>query len=609
MGSGFFAGISLPMNASRFFLHASFGLGGIIVLLCYAALFHIFSKTLIAVVFLLALIGSLTRRNWTTLTEEFRQSYYRMLETLRENWYWFLPIFLLISLKLLLPLFPPTSFDETLYHLPQAKNIVTHFGLSVNPYIRYPLSPQNMELLYALSLVFYDDILPHLFHASTAFITAMGIYSLGALTSTRKTGAAGALIFLSSSLVQNMMASAYIDLGTTLFVFSGFYCLSLWLITKKTSWLYFAGFATGIAVGTKYAALPYVLFYTLWVAFESRNLKHVVQFLVPIIVFGSPWYIRNFFLSGDPVFPSLGPILGYSWLWSKGDHLTQYSDMLTHGTPRNIFSFIMLPWNLIANKERFMDGAISSWMLAIFPSFFFVSCFDKYYKKLGLFVFLNIVIWFFSTQILRYLLPLFPMISLLSAYFLVNILYERWLKRLLVENVAFIKNTLRGLSSLLKKTSNAIVIILLLAIVQSVRFDKAMKKNPLPVTQESRSAYLIKTKPAYQLIQIANMDPSLNIYQYGFEDHIYYAKGKIFGDHFGPARYSLIMDILNSSEKMYETFLSMDIQLFLINKNRLKDRAFDGSFSSYFVLISENENGALYGVRHNNKVDHLLKGI
>jgi hypothetical protein len=601
--------MSLPMNASKFFLYSSFGLGGIIVLLCYAALFHIFSKTSIVIVFLLALTGSLTRRNWNTLTTGFRQSFCHMLETLRENWYWFLPIFLLISLKLLLPLYPPTRFDETLYHLPQAKNIVTHSGLSVNPYIRYPLSPQNMELLYALSLLFYDDILPHLFHASTAFITAMGIYSLGALTSNRKTGAAGALIFLSSSLVQHMMASAYIDLGTTLFVFSGFYCLSLWLITKKTGWLYFAGFATGIAVGTKYTALLYALFYTLWVTFESRNPKHVVQFLVPLIVFGSPWYIRNYLLSGDPVFPSLGPIFGYSRLWSKGDYLNQYREMLSHGTPRNIFSFVILPWNLIANKERFMDGAISLWMLAIFPSFFFVSCFDKYYKKLSLFVFLNIIIWFFSTQILRYLLPLFPMISLLSAYFLVNILYERWLKKLFIENVAFIKNIFRGLSSFLRKTSNAIVIILLLATVQSVRFDKAMKKNPLPVTQESRTAYLIRTKPAYKLIHIANFDPSLNIYQYGFGDHIYYAKGKILGDDFGPARYSLITGILNNSEKMYETFLSMDIQLFLINKQGLEGKTFDDFFSSYFVLIAENENGALYGIRHNNEVDHLLKVI
>jgi len=111
------------------------------------------------------------------------------------------------------------------------------------------------------------------------------------------------------------------------------------------------------------------------------------------------------------------------------------------------------------------------------------------------------------------------------------------------------------------------------------------------------------------LIRIANMDPSLNIYQYGFEDHIYYAKGKILGDYFGPARYSLITEILNSSEKLYETFLSMDIQLFLINKDMLKDRAFDDSFSYYFVLISENEHGTLYGIRHNNKVDHLLKVI
>jgi hypothetical protein len=614
IGSRILIRTSIPLEASKVFLYLSFGFGGMSVLLFYAALFGFFYKSALIIILFLSLIVSLRKGDWVSLKTEFQHSSERVIESFIKNWKWLLLAFLIVAPQLIKLLYPPRHFDDIMYHLPHARDIVIHHGLNLNPYLRYPLFPQNFEMLYAFLLLFYDDISTHLIHASSAVITAIGVYSLGALTSSRKTGVVGLIIFLSSSLVQLLMKSSYIDLGLTMFVFLGFYCIALWIHTKKINWLYLAGFATGMAAGTKYTALMYVLLYAVWIAYEGRNIRYVITFICMVIAFGSPWYIRNFILSGNPVFPFGEWLFGYSWLWDRNDALEHYHELLkAHGTPRTILSFLILPWNLVMHQEKFMhDGGISLWMLAMFPSIFLMKRFNSFQRKLCVFVFVTVIIWFFSTQILRYLLPVFPVISLLSAYVLVD-LYDnsirKSLKKSFSEKVPTVKLIYNKVSYYAGKKVVLAVIIAVLLIIQGKDFNRRIKMNCFPITQELRHGYLSNNKPAYQLIQIANMDPSLNIYQLKFEDHIFYADGRIIGDHFGPARYSTIFNILGKSDKLYDTFMTMDIQLFLLKKEVLKDFKLDESFSKYFLLIAENDNGFLYGLQNNNKVMLLFNKV
>jgi len=53
----------------------------------------------------------------------------------------------------------------------------------------------------------------------------------------------------------------------------------------------------------------------------------------------------------------------------------------------------------------------------------------------------------------------------------------------------------------------------------------------------------------------------------------------------------------------------MDIQLFLLNKEALIDRNLDESFSKYFLLIAENDNGFLYGLQNNKRVMLLFHKV
>lgn len=619
---------ALTKGTSRIFLYTSFGTGAVIVVLFFTALLKLFNIFFISSMILVFTVFYVLRKDYTIFLNEIYSGFRTFGSFLRKNWYWIIPLAGILSPLLLLPLYPPIKWDEISYHLPYAQFYVEHQGLAVNPFLRYALYAHNIDLLYALSLLFSDDIVAHLLHASTAVLAAVGIYNLGTITADRKTGALAAFLFLSSPLVLLLIKTSYIDLGLTLFVFLGFYCLSMWSITKQDYWLYLAGFATGIAAGSKYSGLMFIPLYVLWIGYEKRKISLIVKFLIPALVFGAPWYIRNYIISGDPFSPFGGEFFGY-WLWDEKDLFSQSQNLYRgYGTPKNLASLLILPWNLLFHPGKFMEGALSPAMIAAFPAPFFFMKLSRYQRMLCIFVFVNIVIWFFTSQILRYLLPVFPMIALLSATILVRI-YSSIIEKLRsifskspfsaqllritvgiaaavivispsfvdVRTMEKVKETIHGLKAL--EEINA-----LQAPYENylnTELVRATLRDPLPVTRQMRDDYLSEKIRAFNLLQIANKTPSLTIYQIGFEDSFYFAEGKMIGDHFGPARYRIVLDVLPHSKKLHATLSSMDIQLFLMDKGERFTMDFDSSFHNYFKLIAEDHHGKLYRLKRPRK--------
>lgn len=97
-----------------------------------------------------------------------------------------------------------------------------------------------------------------------------------------------------------------------------FYSLSIILLEDpKSTWRYFAqlGLVLGMLLGSKFSTS---LFIGILLIFYGKKLMQNINplrfllFLVPFSLFGLFWYIRNYFLKGDPFFP-LGQI-GYNRL-------------------------------------------------------------------------------------------------------------------------------------------------------------------------------------------------------------------------------------------------------------------------------------------------------
>lgn len=84
-----------------------------------------------------------------------------------------------VGLLALLPLYPPTAWDATMYHLATAKLYATRHAVEFSPYIRFQTFPQVNELLYTLMLLVSDDVPAQIVHFGMALLTALVLYVWG----------------------------------------------------------------------------------------------------------------------------------------------------------------------------------------------------------------------------------------------------------------------------------------------------------------------------------------------------------------------------------------------------------------------------------------------
>ena len=87
-----------------------------------------------------------------------------------------------------------------------------------------------------------------------------------------------------------------------------------------------------------------------------------------------------------------------------------------YGLPRTIPNFLALPYSVFFTPGRFESTAGFSAALAIFlPLVLLVSLFDRYTRWLAVIVVYYFVFWFTFAQVLRYLLPIAPLLCVLAA--------------------------------------------------------------------------------------------------------------------------------------------------------------------------------------------------
>ena len=96
----------------------------------------------------------------------------------------------------LLAVHPPGFFDDTMYHLPLARFYAAHGAIALDPWVRFPLFPQNQELLMALAFSWRagDAILAQGMTTLPGFGVCLGLMGAGlALRSSRGLGAFASL--------------------------------------------------------------------------------------------------------------------------------------------------------------------------------------------------------------------------------------------------------------------------------------------------------------------------------------------------------------------------------------------------------------------------------
>jgi len=210
---------------------------------------------------------------------------------------WVALIIVAALLNLLGALAPPFEYDELEYHLGAPSEYLKAGRIIELPHNFYSDLPQLTEMLYLLAMKMTSDGAAKLLHWSFGLLAALAVYAVAAKLWSRRIAQIAAALFYCLPFVQDLSQTARIDLATTFFATLAFGALLL-------DWWVLAAAVAGCAVATKWPAvavvwLPAVLF----LATTTKSLRRPALFAFLSSLFILPWLLKNWLLTGNPVYP------------------------------------------------------------------------------------------------------------------------------------------------------------------------------------------------------------------------------------------------------------------------------------------------------------------
>jgi len=526
--------------------------------------------------------------NWKEMLADVR----KVTEALRSKLVWCLIGFVVVFPIFLLPLYPPTQWDAISYHLAAAKIYANSHAVVFTPYLRFPVFPQLNEMLFSLTLLLYDDISAQLVQFLMMWLVAIALYAWGRHAFNDRVGLWGAVLWISNPMVIWLGASAYIDIGLTMFVLLAAFAFFNWFHSRKASWLKLSAVLFGFGAGSKYLALFPVaifgLFLSYW-AIRNRQFRELLGFAFIVAIVASPWYIRNAYYTGNPVWPYFGSHLGCG-NWNPDDLRTVSQEQASYGTGKGITALIMLPWNLVFHGPMFHADSndLSPVYLLLLPLSLIAAWKNSYLRALLVVAGLYTLSWFCTVQVLRYLLLALPFISLVTAAALDTYVF-RWL---------------RAKRPTVSRVHAGIICILLLG--SGLGRTTSLRPQALPpATAQQRNSFLRQVLPLYPAYEFLNhvKGNDYSVYALDGANMAYFADGHFMGDWFGPARYSALLNHLSKPEELYEELHRLGAQYLLIyeagslSTQRIGDSVLTPGFlETHFKIIYARSNVLLFEV-------------
>lgn len=323
---------------------------------------------------------------------------------------------------------PPYVWDEMAYHFispfVELHRISQYWQFTGDLYMNLP---RLMDTLYILSFSVTSTYSVVRLIQFLILITAIfaGYLAIRKLLG-RVSSFLFIIIFLSLPLEIPWLATiGYVDIVALSFLLLGFIFGITFLFSDKQDYLILSLLFWTMSIGTKYSTLTsfaafiisFVIVY--WIKYKSIktlfNRSIFLKVTAVLIIFGGYWYIKNFVVYGNPIYPFLFPCWGrfaqncgtgsaFFSTWTKPVNIyTLYSIIVTI-LPQNIvlrLAFVLSPFLIIlfSNKKiRLMFlTALLSFGLDIFV-FGYFSGFDPRYQQYLTVSFVFIIVLFVSVR-------------------------------------------------------------------------------------------------------------------------------------------------------------------------------------------------------------------
>jgi hypothetical protein len=327
---------------------------------------------------------------------------------------------------------PEIQYDALNYQLAVPAIYAREHQILEIPYTFWSYLVGTTGELYLLGLLLFGQPLPHLIHFTFGLLLCCITYCIARDIFNSRVAIIAAALLFTMPLFTWEYGTAYIDLIVSVYCLISLFCIMKWdqapddlLITPKNNvWLIIAGLMAGFSVATKLNSMIFVAPSILIVVLRLWNIDSSVArtvdllirlYLLPTLLIASPWFILRTIWTGNPVFPFMNAVF-MSPKWPE-ENTTMNLNMF--GVGHSPLAILQLPWMLATRSEIFVEGPnghIGTISLMALPIFLL---FDRARLTrrslfLVLIVLAEFLLWAFTAQYTRYMLPLIPLLAILA---------------------------------------------------------------------------------------------------------------------------------------------------------------------------------------------------
>jgi 4-amino-4-deoxy-L-arabinose transferase-like glycosyltransferase len=312
-----------------------------------------------------------------------------------------------------------------MYHLEIPRQFLAQGKIYFIPEMFRSAYPLLGEMLFLIGLAFKADAFAKLINLTFAIVFVLSAYVFGKRFLGRETALIALGILLGTPAIPTWATWVSIDFAWAAYEFWSLYILILWVENNQKNseqYLVLAGILSGVAVSTKYLSLFTVLILSAIIVWQSlrRFPRSTANTLRNLLIFGAsttlvmfPWYIKNWFLTGNPIYPLIWGGIG----WDKLNVQVFNDYHHSFGVGKNWLDYLLIPYNVYFQHERFSTFFLESIHPAIWLSFVYILLKGR---NQGLVLFFYsaayYIVWVFNSQVIRFLLPSFATLSLLAGF-------------------------------------------------------------------------------------------------------------------------------------------------------------------------------------------------
>lgn len=434
--------------------------------------------------------------------------------------------------SLIWALAPTNNPDALNYHIGVPEIYIREKGINPVPETHNSYITQYSEMLFTFALMLTGQPLPGLIHFTFSLLAAGASFLLARRYGGTRAGLLAAFLFYTAPFVAFQAGIPKNELFLAYYVpFAALTAINWWE-TKQRHWLLISGLFSGVAIGSKYSALiilfPLIVVILFLLFFQKHSFK---QFYLDLLLFSLftivpfiPWLIRNYYWTGDPLYPIQTPIQFF-----KLNSDLEYPYLLSRtaqpfGNPFTLL--IRLTGNCGMLCKEMPGSAMGILPLAFLPWF---TAWDPMFKPKrrfllfsSLFMLISVYISFYFLRSARYSIGLYPLLAALSALNFESA--YRHIKSSTHRTIFFICAGLLLFSYTLSTR---------LILTDTLWTNSERYPYHLILGMKSQKAFLSESLPVYEALQFLNRQPesSIKVLSLGSESRAY-TRARIFGPIF-----------------------------------------------------------------------------